>query len=183
MKMIDLSKFNNAWYKPGRKLCVRFLWIIFHGIFINSWFPWPYAVKKLILEIFGAKIGRNFVVKASVRVKYPWNLIIGNNCWIGEDAWIDSLGKITIGNNVCLSQGCMLETGSHDHEKITFDLIVKEIKIEDGAWIGAKAIILPGSTIKSHAVITAGAVFSGKAKVCTVYIGNPAVAVYKRNIR
>jgi putative colanic acid biosynthesis acetyltransferase WcaF len=38
-------------------------------------------------------------------VKYPWNLTVGEYSWIGEGAWLDSLAPITIGSNVCISQG------------------------------------------------------------------------------
>jgi putative colanic acid biosynthesis acetyltransferase WcaF len=76
----------------------------------------------------------------------------------------------------------MLETGSHDSTDPNFGLIINPIQIEDGAWIGSKALILPGSIIKTHAVISAGSVFSGIAKPYGIYVGNPATFAFQRII-
>ena len=40
-------------------------------------------MKKSVLVLFGAKIGKGVVIKPSVNVKYPWNLKIGHHVWIG----------------------------------------------------------------------------------------------------
>ncbi len=179
---IDLSKFNNKWFKPGRYIFVRFFWIIFSRIFINTSIPWPYFIKSVTLVIFGCHIGRGLVIKPQVNIKYPWKLTVGDYCWIGEGVWLDSLDKIILGNNVCISQGAYLETGSHDPTDLHFGLILNPITIEDGAWVGAKTILLPGCFIKTHAVISAGSVFSGIAKAYGVYVGNPATFAFQRII-
>ena len=49
MKEVDLSKFDNSWYKPGSFL-KRFFWHIFSNTFINSTLPVPMKIKILILE-------------------------------------------------------------------------------------------------------------------------------------
>ena len=43
------------------------------------------------------------------------NLVVGDDCWLGESCWIDNLDKVVIGNNVCISQGALLLTGNHDY--------------------------------------------------------------------
>ena len=58
--------------------------------------------------------------------------------WIGENVWIDNLSNIIIGKNVCVSQGAMLLSGNHNYKKTSFDLISKEILIDDGSWVGSK---------------------------------------------
>src|SRR5690242_9560833 len=94
--------------------------------FQNSLFPFS-GWKVFLLRLFGASVGKGVVIKPRVTIKYPWFLTIGNHSWIGENVWIDNLGKVAIGSNVCLSQGSMLLTGNHDYTKSTFDLMVKEI--------------------------------------------------------
>ena len=47
-------------------------------------FSFPNIIKRGILIFFGAKIGKNVVIKPKVKIKYPWHLQIGNNSWIGE---------------------------------------------------------------------------------------------------
>ena len=108
--------------------------------------------------------------------------MIGDNCWIGEDVWIDNLAKVTIGNHVCLSQGSYLLTGSHNYKKETFDLLLGEIVLEDGVWIGAKATVCPGVTCKSHSILAVGSIATKDLEEYGVYQGNPAVWKRKREI-
>jgi putative colanic acid biosynthesis acetyltransferase WcaF len=135
-----------------------------------------------LLKIFGGKIGKRVVIKPNVNIKYPWLLEIGSFSWIGEEVWIDNLAFIKIGNNVCISQGALLLCGNHNYSSFKFDLMVGEIHIEDGAWVGAKSIVCPGSIIKSHAVIAAGSVGKGILDSYSIYQGNPAIKIKKRTI-
>ncbi len=140
------------------------------------------SLKAAILRAFGAKVGSNVEIKPRINIKYPWHLRIGDNSWIGEEVWIDSLTTIDIGSNVCVSQGAYLCCGNHDWKAEAFDLIVSDICIQDGAWIGAKSIILPGAKIGTHSVIAAGAVFSGESEPSAIYTGNPASLTGKREL-
>jgi len=135
------------------------------------------------LKLFGANIGSGVVVKPGINIKYPWNLEIGDHSWIGEGAWLDSLASIKIGKNVCISQGTYFCTGNHDWTDPAFGLIVKPIIIEDGTWIGAQATVLPGVTVASHSIVTAGSVIAKDTEPYMIYAGNPAVKVKERIIR
>ena len=183
MSNINLSTYNNARYNPGRGVLIATLWYFVNSFFLQTTFNPFSGVKVFILRIFGARIGTGVVMKPSINVKYPWNLEIGNNSWIGENVWLDSLVPIKIGNNVCISQGAYLCTGNHNWSDPSFGLIVKPIIIEDGAWIGARAIVLPGVTIATHSVVTAGSVISKDTEPYGIYAGNPAEKVRDRNIR
>ena len=59
---------------------------------------------------------------------------------------------------------------------------MKPIRVETGAWIGANALVGPGVTVGSHAVLTAGSVATGNLLPFKIYRGNPAVAVKDRVI-
>ena len=87
-----------------------------------------YGFRRFLLRLFGAKIGKKVIIRPSVKVTYPWKLSIGDYSWIGEDVWIDNLEQVIIGSNVCISQGAMLLCGNHNYKKVTFDLIIGEIK-------------------------------------------------------
>jgi putative colanic acid biosynthesis acetyltransferase WcaF len=179
---VDLASFDNAWYHPGRPLSVRLLWMLANRAFLQTAFPWPSGLKCRLLRAFGASVGSRIVIKPRVNVKHPWNLTIGDHSWIGEGVWLDSLGAIRIGSNACLSQGVMIETGNHDWSKPTFDLVVKEVVIENGAWAAVRSLLLPGSRLASHAVLGAGAVLSGDTEPYGVYAGNPASKVKVRRL-
>lgn len=147
----------------------------------NGWFPFS-GFKRFLLRLFGAKIGTGVVIKPCVNIKYPWKLQVGNHVWIGENVWIDNLGQVTIGDNSCLSQGAFLLCGNHDYKSSNFDLMVSPIILENGAWIGAKAIVSGGVTVGTHAVLTLGSVATKNLEPYGIYTGNPAVKVKERII-
>ena len=177
----DLSSYNNSWYKPGSVIKRLFWHYINTIIFKSGLFPF-YGLKVFLLRSFGAKIGKGVFIKPFVNIKYPWFLTIGNFVWIGENVWIDNLGNVTIGNNVCLSQGAMLLTGNHNYSKPGFNLFIEKIIIEDGVWIGANAIVCPGVTCNSHAVLTVGSVATRDLEGYSIYQGNPAKRIKQRSI-
>ena len=180
-KNTDLSKYNNNNFKTGN-IFLRIFWYFINVIFFkSSFFPFNF-LKIFLLQLFGCSLGKGVVIKPNVNIKYPWKLSLGNYVWIGESVWIDNLDNVTIGNHVCISQGAMLICGSHNYKKQSFDLISKEITLNDGVWIGAKSIILPGVIAESHAILSAGSVISKNLESFTVYKGNPAEKVGSRTI-
>ena len=177
----DLSKFNNDWYNPGSKIKV-ILWFVANSLTINNYLPIPMSIKVFVLRLFGAKIGENLTIKPKVNIKYPWFLEIKNNVWIGETAWIDNFVKVTIEDNVCISQGALLLTGNHDYKKSTFDLIPRDIYLEKGVWIGAKSVVCGGVRCMSHSVLAVNSVATKNLNSYKIYQGNPAIEVRERVI-
>lgn len=139
------------------------------------------SLLVFILRLFGAKIGKDVRIKPYIYIHYPWKLTIGDHSWLAE-CRIENLASVTIGENVCISQQAMLLTGNHDYKKVDFDLITKPIMLEDGVWIGAKAIVCPGITAYSHAVLTVGSTAIKDLEAYSIYQGNPAVKVKDRII-
>jgi putative colanic acid biosynthesis acetyltransferase WcaF len=76
----------------------------------------------------------------------------------------------------------MLLTGNHNYKKERFDLMLKEIVLENGVWIGAQCLVCPGVTCNSHSVLAAKSVATKNLDAYTIYQGNPAVAVKERVI-
>ena len=178
----ELSKYNNDKYVPGSKLKIL-LWYFTNAIFfLNPFIPFS-KLKISLLRLFGAKIGKGVFIKPRVNIKYPWKLEIGNYCWIGENVWIDNLEIISIGDNVCISQGAMLLCGNHNYKKNTFNLIAKPITLEEGAWVGAKSVVCPGVTLKTHSILSVGSVANTDLEAYTIYKGNPALKIKERIIK
>ena len=178
----DLSSYNNSWYNTGASFFKRTLWFYINAVIFKTSILPSNAIKAALLRLFGAKIGVGVELKPCINIKYPWFLKIGDYTWIGENVWIDNLTLVDIGSNVCISQGAMLLTGNHDFSKSTFDLIVKPITIATGAWIGAKAVVCPGVTVASHAVLTVASVATSDMEDYTIYRGSPAIIIKARNI-
>ena len=174
-KIINLSMYDNSWYHTGAGRFKCILWYFTNiFFFLNPLVPLV-GLKVKLLRLFGAKVGKGVVIKPSVTIKHPWNLKIGNYVWIGENVWIDNLVEVSIGDNVCISQGAMLLCGNQNYKKTTFDLIVGKIIIEVGAWVGAQSVVCPNVTIHSHAVLAVGSVASHHLEGYAVYQGNPAI--------
>ena len=179
---IDLGSFSaKKFNKKAHKIKIV-IWYFINALFVRaSWNPFM-GIKIFFLKIFGAKIGKGVVIKNNVNIKFPWKLTLGNNVWLGENAWIDNLDEVIIGNNVCISQGALLLTGNHDYTLSTFDYRNAPIIIEDGAWIGAKTVVCPGIKVKSHAILTVGSTATKNMEAYGIYQGNPALKIRTRNI-
>lgn len=178
---VNFKNYNNSWYQPESKLKIL-LWYCVNRLFFNSSIPYPSTTKCIILNHFGAKIGKNVCIKPKVNIKYPWFLEIGDSTWIGENVWIDNLTKVTIKSNVSISQGAMLLCGNHNYKKSTFDLMLGEIILEDGVWIGAQSVVCPGITCHSHSILTVGSIATKNLESYSIYQGNPAIKIKERTI-
>ena len=182
----DLSGYDdkNIGFKQsiGASKIKQVLWFYTSILFIrNPLIPFS-RVRIFFLVLFGAKIGKCVRIRPGVQIKFPWKLIIGDHVWLGENCWIDNLAIVSIGDHSCISQGAYLCTGNHDHTSKGFDLIMKPIILEDGVWIGAKAIVAPGVTCHSHCILTAGSVATKNMDAYSIYQGNPAVKLKERII-
>jgi putative colanic acid biosynthesis acetyltransferase WcaF len=179
---VNLGTYSSANFNRGASRFTEFVWIWVSQCLFR-FFPFSLSpLKCAVLRLFGAQIGKGVVIKPQVKITFPWKLSIGDDVWLGEECWLLNLEKIVIGNNVCISQRAMLCTGSHNYKLPTFDLIVKPIAVEDGAWIGAAAWIGPGVTIGTHAVLTAGSVAAKDLEPWKIYRGNPAEFIRTRAI-
>lgn len=181
-KQVRLADFKGSQFDKGASKYKQALWYFVNALFVRaSWNPFM-GIKIFLLRLFGAKIGKGLVIKNNVIVKSPWNLIVGDDCWIGECVWIDNLDRIVIGSNVCISQGAMLLTGNHDYTISTMPYRNAPIVIEDGAWIGAQTTVCPGVFVHRNSILTVGSIATKDMEENGIYQGNPAVKVRERNI-
>jgi putative colanic acid biosynthesis acetyltransferase WcaF len=181
-----LKEVDNASYRTtidiGASRFKQLCWYCTNVLFFKNSFSILSSLKVALLKVFGAKIGQGVVIKQAVNIKYPWKLRVGDYSWIGEEVWIDNLSDVTIGKSVTLSQGCFLLTGSHNHRKTTFDFLTSPIVLEDGVWICAKAVVTGGVVCRSHSILGANSVADKALEPYTIYKGNPAIPVNKREI-
>lgn len=152
----DLAHFTGAGYDKGRSVLTQAAWVLVSSVLVTK--AWcPSSLRIVICRLFGATIGTGVKMRDGVRIHWPWKLSIGDNVWIGTDAWLLNLEPISIGSNVCISQGALLCTGSHDWRSSTFEFDNAPITVKDGAWVAARATVLRGVTIGTGAVVGATA--------------------------
>ena len=138
--------------------------------------------RRLLVRLFGGKVDNSSSLGRLVKIDRPWNLSIGRLSSIGDNSWIYGLAKITIGDKVCIGHGVKLITGTHNINTANFQLIIKPIIIQSGAWLANYSTILPGVTIGEGAVVGACAVVTKDVAPWTVVAGNPARVIKKRVI-
>ncbi len=109
--------------------------------------------------------------RASRRVR------IGSDCFINLGCHLDATAPIEIGDRVALGQHVLMTTSSHDmgrSDQRSGTLEHRAIRVGDGAWIAARAVVLPGVEIGEGAVVCAGAVVTRSVAPHTMVGGVPA---------
>jgi putative colanic acid biosynthesis acetyltransferase WcaF len=178
---MDLSKFSRHRFGRGRGLVVVCLWSALAPLGA-SWFL-PSRWRVWLLRLFGAQIGNGVLIKAHVRVRYPWRLRIGEHSWIGDGCWIDNWAPVTIGKNVCLSQSAYLCTGNHDWSDPSFAIAPQPITIGDGVWVGAHAVLGPGVQMGTGSIAAIGSVVTRSIPDWEIHAGNPSTMQRVRLMR
>ena len=184
---VNLAAYTNTWWEPGRSKWWIYLWRL-TGFWIIKVIPcevmfdgYLNRFKCWLLRRFGAKLGKNIVLRAC-EIYYPWNLEIGDNCWIGYESNFYSLVPIKIGANATVSQRAFLCVGGHDTTEVGFGLIVGPITVKDGAWVGAGTFVGPGVTLHEGAVAAAGSVVVKDIPSMEIWGGNPCKKIKDRQI-
>lgn len=161
---------RTAW---GRPKLVVYLWGVMELLFVTN--PWQISssLRISILRAFGADIGTGVTFRPRTRVRFPWKLHIGTDCWIGEGVWFHNQDHIYIADDVVISQETFLTTGSHAHRR-DMALITKPIRIEAGAWVTSRCMVLGGTTIGRSSLIRPMSVVSADIPTNAIAGGNPA---------
>lgn len=178
-EFIDLSKAGPGNFKRTRSRFIEALWIIVESFLVSNSLQVSSGVRTWALRLFGARIGENVIIRSRLRVKFPWNLEIGDNCWIGEGVWIHNQGLITIEDNVVVSQEAFVTTGSHDIYE-SMDLVIERVVVRRGAWITTRCVVLQGVEIGENAIVTPGSVVHRSLPPDGIYGGNPANLIRQR---
>jgi putative colanic acid biosynthesis acetyltransferase WcaF len=159
----------------------RALWMIVRAsLFRTSFHNW-YGWRRLLLQLFGAKLGRNVRIRPTAFVEIPWNVELADDVVIGDYAIVYSLGKITIGRAATISQYAHLCAGTHDYTTRRFPLLKPPIVIGEEVWVAADAFIGPGVTVGDRAVVGARATVVKDVPPDQVVVG-PNATIVKRRI-
>ncbi|MBX9400294.1 acyltransferase [Lysobacter sp. BMK333-48F3] len=116
------------------------------------------------------------------------SIAFGHGVELGADSYIDYSGGVRLGDHVAVSEGAKVFTHNHvvrrghanwHRNPIEFS----SLQIEDYAWIGAGATVLPRvRRIGRGAIVGAGAVLAEDVPDFAVYAGNPAREIFRRDI-
>ena len=94
-KRRKLRAFRPDGYDKGRGRLWQIAWFVTMNLVFRAWWC-PARLRPAILRAFGARVGKRVLIRHRVRVLWPWKLSIGDDCWVGEDAWLLNLEPITL---------------------------------------------------------------------------------------
>jgi putative colanic acid biosynthesis acetyltransferase WcaF len=178
----DLSLYKTPENFRGKSKIIVQLWWLVQATLFNMSPQAFYGWRRFLLICFGAKIGKNVIIRPTVKTTYPWKVVIGDNSWIGDDVVLYSLGEIYIGKNTVVSQKSYLCTGSHDYTKPDFPIYNKKITINDECWLATDVFVAPGVTIGKGSIVgSRSSVFNDIPEGWICY-GNPAKPIKKREL-
>lgn len=129
----------------------------------------PYAFFVLVHEHLGKHYSPEFT--------------IGNNVHIGHDFFGGCQKRIIIEDNVLISSRVFMSDAIHDYRDVKRPVLTqplttaKTVIVQESAFIGVNASILPGVTIGRNAVVAASAVVTKDVPSYSVVAGNPASVI------
>jgi putative colanic acid biosynthesis acetyltransferase WcaF len=164
----------------GRSKLVEAAWYLTKSAFFLSALPWPNGLKRALLRLFGARVGKGVVIKPRVSIHFPWKLAIGDHCWLGEECWILNFEPVELSDHVCLSQRAFLCCGNHDFRAPDFAYRNGPIRVGRGAWVGAQVFVAANVTVADYAVATAGSVVLQDLPAGQICSGHPCRPVRAR---
>lgn len=151
---------------------------IFRYFYNKQYFLWVTTRTFFWSKLF-RKFGANSHIFGRITVFYPENVVFGNNSALDEGVILHAKAPIEIGDDVHMSPGVVLTTGSRQLDEAfpNRKRIAKPIKIGSGTWIATQAIIVPGITIGKNSVISANSLVNKDVPDNAVVAGSPAKIV------
>ena len=173
---------GGASFSLGNRL-FRLLWMAAWLVCARFTPPPLHGWRRLVLRLFGARIGRGARVHASVSIWHPGNLDLGDQVLIGPGVRLYNQGRITVGPRTVISQRAHICASTHDVNDPHFQLQLRPIVIGTQCWIAAEAFVGPGVTMHDRSVLAARGALFGDAAADGIYAGNPAALLKKRQLR
>lgn len=118
---------------------------------------------------------------SKVAVNQKATLVLGNNSFLNTSCNIGCFDRITIGNDVKVSEDVLIRDSDNHHILCEEHIMNAPINIRDHVWVGTRAVILKGATINSGAIIAAGSVVV-KDIPSNVIVGGIPAKIIKENV-
>lgn len=166
------DRFSSPW-----SLTLRLKGALWRLVWLCLFRPTPKKLKdwrNFLLRAFGATISGTPFVSSSARIRMPWHLTLEDRACIGEEVDVYNLGPVALKRGCVVAQQTYLCTGTHDLNDPAAPLITAPIEIGEHAFIGVRALLLPGVIIGAGAIVGGGSVVSRDVPDWTIVAGNPA---------
>ena len=178
-QLMQPHKYSSPWSLQYRLYLLT--WMTTWSL-LCCWTPKPFNRLRIhVLRLFGARIGRQVFVHQRARIAHPCNLELGDGSCLGDAAHLYNLAPICIRPGATVAQEAYLCTASHDFAIQSLPLISAPIVIEEDAFIGARAFVLPGVTVGRASIVGACSVVTRSVAPHQTVAGNPARRITKRS--
>tara|TARA_B100000927_G_C16398303_1_gene442295 strand:- start:493 stop:1032 length:540 start_codon:yes stop_codon:yes gene_type:complete len=135
------------------------------------------------------RLGKNVNISSGSKINCQsknngFSLTIGDFCKIGKDVQINAYENVEIKKNVLISDRVHISDASHNY-KMDKPVLNQGSKffgpviIEEGAWIGINAVILPNVKIGKNSVVAANCVVNKDVPNNSIAVGVPAKIISK----
>jgi maltose O-acetyltransferase len=142
----------------------------------------PRIVRSAAYRALGMEMPFMVYIRPGVTFKTV-NVTLGAGAMVNRGVQFDNRARVTLGESVAVGCDVLFLTDSHEvgspERRCSRGEILQPIFVGNGAWIGARATIMPGVTIGAGAVIAAGAVVVRDCEPNCVYAGMPAQIIRK----
>jgi putative colanic acid biosynthesis acetyltransferase WcaF len=176
----NLKTFRMSKGFRGKSKFIVQSWRMVQGALFRLSPQFMYGWRRFLLRLFGAIIGENVLIRPTVKILYPWKLIVGDWSWIGDEVTLYNMETINIGENCVISQKSYLCTSSHDYTKSSFEIFAQPIDIKNETWIASDVFIAPGVTIGQGTVVGFRSTVNKDLPPQMVCYGNPAKPIKPR---
>ena len=159
-------------YKEFRKVAERSAELLTK---FNSQYLDKKERQQLISEVIQKPVPETTDINSPFNSDFGQHIFFGEHDFINKDCLFVDLGGIYLGDNVMIGPRTTLVSVNHAEEpEHRTDLVLKAVHIEDGAWLGAGVMVMPGVTIGKNAIIGAGSIVTKDIPANMVAVGNPA---------
>lgn len=146
--------------------------------YVPFWF-----IRYIFYRACGVQIGKDSIINLGAIFYYPARVSIGEGSIIGDNIILDGRADLIIGNHVDIASQVMIYNSEHDIHDEDFIATSAPVVIKDYVFIGPRAIILPGVTIGTGAVVAAGAVVTKDVPDYAIVGGVPAKVMGDRRVK
>jgi maltose O-acetyltransferase len=130
--------------------------------------------RRILRELFGAG-GDDVWMQPPFFCDYGANIFLGTKCFFNFNCVVLDVCRVTVGDYTLFGPAVQIYTATHPLEaelrrKQEFG---KPVAIGSDVWVGGGAVICPGVTVGSRAVIGAGSVVTRDVPPGVFAAGNP----------
>lgn len=170
--MPDAPAFHDV-VVTGRNRLARAAWGLVETLLYRPSPRLAHGWRRMLLRLFGARIGPKVHPYPRTRIWAPWNLVMEEGSSFDNDVTVLNNTLVQLGPWAVVSQQSFLCTASRDLDRKGRPVIGAPIHIGEGAWVAVQSFVGPGVTIGAHAVVGARSTVTRDVAAMSVVAGSP----------